>query len=112
MTPHLKIVVTDHDGKRHEIPALSGWRIMEIIRDSGLPIFAECGGSCACSTCHVYIDEKWIGRIPLPHEDELELLDTVKGLVDNRSRLSCQVLMRDDLDGLEVTLAPGSEPAG
>ncbi len=110
MSDDLKLVVIDQDGERHEVPALAGWRVMEIIRDNMLPIKAECGGSCACATCHVYVDPEWQAKIPAPHPEEEDLLDTVEGLDTQRSRLSCQILMRDDLDGMVVTLAPGSEP--
>jgi 2Fe-2S ferredoxin len=106
---HLTLVVIDPENKRHEVPALSGWRVMEIIRDHGLPIRAECGGACACATCHVYVDAQWTDKIPKPRDDEEALLDTVTGLDPKRSRLSCQILMQDELDGLVVTLAPGSE---
>jgi 2Fe-2S ferredoxin len=106
----LIITVTDHAGVTHTIPALSGWRVMEIIRDNGLPIKAECGGSCACATCHVYVSAAWQPKLVPPRDDELEMLDTVPALNSQASRLSCQILMRDDLDGLQVTLAPGSEP--
>lgn len=106
----LTLVVIDQTGQRHEVPALAGWRVMEIIRDHGLPIRAECGGSCACATCHVYVDPAWRAALVPARDDEEEMLDTVSGLDPQRSRLSCQLLMRDDLDGLVVTLAPDSEP--
>jgi ferredoxin, 2Fe-2S len=106
----LHIVVIDADGKRHRLPALSGWRIMEIIRDHDLPMRAECGGSCACATCHVYVAREWLDKIVPPNEEEQFMLDSVDGFNTERSRLSCQILMREDLDGLTVTLAPGSEP--
>ena len=56
----MRVYVTDHDGKEHELEALDGWRVMEVIRDWELPIKAECGGACACATCHSYIDEGWL----------------------------------------------------
>lgn len=105
----LSLVVIDQEGETHVLPALSGWRVMEIIRDHELPIRAECGGSCACATCHVYVHTQWADKLVLPADDENDLLDTVTGFDAQRSRLSCQVLMRDDLDGMIVTLAPGSE---
>jgi ferredoxin, 2Fe-2S len=101
--------VIDRDGKLHAVEGLDGWRVMEIIRDQGLPIKAECGGACACATCHVYVDEAWIGKLVPPTDEELERLDDAFEVTD-ASRLSCQILMRADLDGLTVTLAPGSEP--
>lgn len=105
----MKIIVTDQDGVRHELEAIEGWRVMEIIRDHGLPIKAECGGSCACGTCHVYVAEEWIPKLYPMRDDEQEALDTAFDVTD-QSRLSCQILMSEELDGLEVTLAPGSEP--
>jgi 2Fe-2S ferredoxin len=106
----LTLYVTDQHGERRELVGLAGWRVMEIIRDHDLPIRAECGGSCACATCHVYVDPQWRDKIKPPHEDEQYMLDSVEGYDFMRSRLSCQILLDDELDGLEVTLAPGSEP--
>lgn len=105
----MKIHVTDQDGRQHELEAIEGWRVMEIIKDHGLPIKAECGGACACATCHVYVAEDWRGRLYPMREDEEEMLDTAPNVEDN-SRLSCQIIMSEALDGLTVTLAPGSEP--
>lgn len=105
----LSICVIDQTGEKHVIPALEGWRVMEIIRDNGLPIKAECGGCCACATCHVYVDPAWQDKLIETSEDELDMLDEAFEVEDN-SRLSCQILMRADLDGLVVTLAPGTAP--
>ncbi len=80
---------------------------MEVIRDYGLPIKAECGGACA--TCHVYVDEAWLDKLVPAGKEELEMLDGAFE-IDDRSRLSCQILTREELDGRLVTLAPGSEP--
>lgn len=104
----MKIVVTDQDGKMQELEAIEGWRVMEIIKDYGLPIKAECGGCASCATCHVYVDEDWLDKLHPPRDEELDLLDTAPDVRDN-SRLSCQILMSEELDGLKVTLAPGSE---
>jgi 2Fe-2S ferredoxin len=104
----MKIVVVEPGGKEHELEAIEGWRIMEVIRDWGVPIKAECGGACACATCHVYVDPEWIGRLNEPTEEEQDQLDMALAVEPN-SRLSCQILMRADLDGLKVHLAPGSE---
>lgn len=101
----MRIFVTDYDGKEHELEALEGWRIMEIIRDYGLPIKAECGGACSCATCHVYVDEDWVDKLPPKRDDEEDMLDEAIDVADN-SRLSCQILMSEELDGLKVTLAP------
>jgi ferredoxin, 2Fe-2S len=88
---------------------------MEIIRDYGmtdrtLAIKAECGGSAACGTCHVYVDPAWLPKLYPPTAEETDrLADSAFGVEDN-SRLSCQILMSEKLDGLKVTLAPGTEP--
>lgn len=98
--------VIDRDGNRHSVEGLDGWRVMEIIRDQGLPIKAECGGACACATCHVYVDDEWLGKLDSMEADENELLETSDHREAN-SRLSCQIEMHDGLDGLRVTIAPG-----
>jgi len=101
----LHILCTDRDGVQHSLPAIEGWRIMEIIRDNGLPIKAECGGALECATCHVYVANAWLDKLIEKSDEEEEKLDEAF-LVKRNSRLSCQILMRDDLNGLEVTLAP------
>ena len=102
----MKIHVTDHDGAHHELEALPGWRVMEIIRDWDLPIKAECGGACACATCHVYVSDDWFGRLPEKTDEEIDQLEILADRKAN-SRLACQVLMSEELDGIKVTLAPG-----
>jgi 2Fe-2S ferredoxin len=104
----MQIHVTDQQGKRHTLEALEGWRVMEVIRDWGLDIKAECGGACACATCHVYVAPDWTGKLYPMSDDEHDMLDSAFH-VEANSRLSCQILMSEALDGLEVTLAPGSE---
>ena len=105
----MKVIVTDFKGQEHQLDAVEGWRVMEIIRDHGLPIKAECGGSCACATCHVYVEPEWIDKLEalnMPRsEDEEDMLDSLMDLEDN-SRLSCQIIMCEELDGIRVTLAP------
>lgn len=106
-TRHLN--VTDRDGRTHTVEGLDGWRVMEIIRDHGLPIKAECGGALACATCHVYVDPAWLDKLVPATDEETDKLDEAFE-VESNSRLSCQILMSAELDGLAVTLAPGSEP--
>lgn len=101
----MKIIVTDLDGTTHHLDAVSGWRVMEILRDHGLPVKAECGGACACATCHVYVDENWLGRLPIKTNEEDAMLDEAF-MVEDTSRLSCQIIMDETLDGLTLTLAP------
>ncbi len=95
------------DGTVHRLEALEGWRVMEVIRDWGLPIKAECGGACACATCHVWVGKDWIEKLTPPTDEELEMLDGAFQ-VDDRSRLCCQIIMTPELDGLTLELAPES----
>jgi 2Fe-2S ferredoxin len=105
--PDMLLKVRLPDGTVHELQALDGWRVMEVIRDWGLPIKAECGGACACATCHVWVDPEWVAKLVPPSDEELEMLDGAFQ-VDERSRLCCQIIMSDTLDGLELELAPES----
>ncbi len=100
-----KIHVTDREGQSHTLEGIEGWRVMEIIRDHGLPIKAECGGCCSCATCHVYVDEAWLGKLFPRTQEETAMLDQAFE-VEANSRLSCQILLSPELDGLKVTLAP------
>jgi ferredoxin, 2Fe-2S len=104
----MQIHVTDQSGNRHTLEALEGWRVMEVIRDWGLDIKAECGGACACATCHVHVAEDWLGKLYPASDEEHDMLDNAFD-VEANSRLSCQILMSEALDGLEVRLAPGTE---
>jgi 2Fe-2S ferredoxin len=103
----MKLYVTDKDGKEHELEANTDWSVMEVIRDSGIEMLAQCGGSCACATCHVYVDEAWNAKLPEPTEEEIGMLDGAFDIKDN-SRLSCQIVCGDTLNGLKVKIAPGS----
>lgn len=100
----MKIYLTDYEGIEHELDAIEGWRVMEIIRDHGFPIKAECGGCCSCATCHVYVDGAWLDKIPAARSEELDMLGEAYDVKDN-SRLSCQLIMSEALNGLKVTLA-------
>ena len=100
-----KVFVTDRDGVQHELEGEIGWSVMEIIRENNLPIEAACGGCCACATCHVYVDPKWLGKLQAADDDENMMLDEAFEVQDN-SRLSCQIRYTAELDGLEVKLAP------
>ena len=99
------INVTDHDGKIHQLEATVGFSLMEIIRDAGLDVEAICGGCCACATCHCYIQEDWISKIQTADDDEESMLDQAFD-VKNNSRLSCQIELSEELDGLEIEIAP------
>lgn len=99
------IHVVDHSGQTHDLEGQIGWKLMEVIRDKGLPIEAACGGCCSCATCHVYVDASWADKLPAKSEEEEDMLDLALD-VQATSRLSCQVEVTNDLNGLKVTLAP------
>lgn len=105
MSSNMKVTVIDREGVSHDIDATLGWKLMEVIREAGLPVKAECGGNCVCSTCHVYVEDAWLERLPGKGEEEDETLDEACELRPN-SRLSCQIPVTPELDGLRVTLAP------
>ena len=97
--------VIDRDGAEHELTAPSGATLMEPLRDMSDGVAAICGGMCSCATCHVYIDESWVGKLPAAHSDETDMLQDLVSRRPN-SRLSCQVTLTDALDGLKATIAP------
>jgi len=99
-----KIVFTEPGGARREIAAPLGITLMEVARQHGVQgVVAQCGGACACATCHVYIDPAWAARLPPREEMEEAMLETAWEPRDN-SRLSCQIHITADLDGLEVAV--------
>ena len=101
-----KLIVVTRDGAEHIVEGRSGYSVMETIRDSGFDeLLALCGGCCSCATCHVHVDEEWLGRLRPMSADEHDLLDTSDHKQAN-SRLSCQIELTAALDGLRVTIAP------
>lgn len=103
----LRLHVRLADGAHFQPDAAAGYGLMELMRAYGLPIKAECGGACVCATCHVRVAEAWRHLLPPPTTEELAKLDEIPD-ADDSSRLACQLLMTDDLDGLEVELQPDS----
>lgn len=101
----MKIYAKDRQGNQHVLEGTDGWTLMEILRDGGLEIAAECGGACACATCHVYVEGDWYDKLPPPSEDEVNMLDMALGVQPN-SRLSCQLTCSEELDGITLTVAP------
>ena len=100
----MKIRVIDRDGNKHELEGDSNSTLMEILRDADLDIEAACGGCCACATCHVYINDQWQEKISPKDDDEESMLDQAFD-VKNTSRLSCQISLSDELDGIELEIA-------
>lgn len=97
-----KVIYITPQGERHEVEVEVGYSVMEgAINNNIEGIVAECGGACACATCHSYIDEAWIDKMPPMDDMEDSMLDAAYERRDN-SRLTCQLEMRDDWDGLIV----------
>jgi 2Fe-2S ferredoxin len=102
--PTLRIVA--RDGKELAVEGQTGLSVMEVIRGHGVDeLLALCGGCCSCGTCHVHVDEEWLGALEPIGADEKDLLDFSDYRSPN-SRLSCQIRLRPELDGLRVTVAP------
>ncbi|MCA0423445.1 MAG: 2Fe-2S iron-sulfur cluster binding domain-containing protein [Proteobacteria bacterium] len=96
--------VIDRDGKAHQLETVEGWRVMELLRDQNMGVEGICGGACDCASCHVIVAEDWAARLPEPREDELFKLDELPEIAPT-SRLSCQIIWSDGLDGLSLTIA-------
>jgi 2Fe-2S ferredoxin len=98
-----KITYIEHNGTEHVVEVANGLTVMEGARDNNIPgIDADCGGACACSTCHVYVHPDWVAKLA-PREDmEEDMLDFAFEPDATRSRLTCQIKVMDDLDGLVV----------
>ena len=100
-----KIHFVDHTGEKRTIEVENGATVMEAAIRNAVPgIEAECGGACACATCHVYVDEGWLPRLAAMSTEENELLDGVAAERQPNSRLSCQIKVTPELDGLVVRL--------
>ena len=101
-----KIKYIEHNGKEHVVDVAAGWSVMEGAVKNLIPgIDADCGGACACATCHVYVDEAWVVKTGEPSPMEEDMLDFAYD-VRPTSRLSCQIPVTLDLDGLVVTTPP------
>ena len=98
-----KITYIDSTGKERVVEAKNGMTVMETAIKHNIPgIDADCGGACACATCHVYVDGAFTDKVGKPSAMEQSMLDFAENVKEN-SRLSCQIKVRDDLDGLKVT---------
>lgn len=102
----ITINVTTRDGDRQQIDGVEGTALMEMLRDAGLGVDGTCGGMCSCGSCHVYIAAG--AALAKPSEDESDMLEGMGEIVEVRpsSRLSCQILLKPELDGLDVEIAP------
>lgn len=100
-----KITYIEFNGTEHIIDVDEGLTVMEGARDNNIPgIEADCGGACACSTCHVYIDSSWIDKLPAKEDMEEDMLDFAYAPDSTASRLTCQLEVTKDLDGLIVRM--------
>ena len=102
-----KMIFILRDGASLEVEAPNGLSVLEIAHKHGVEIEGACEGSLACSTCHVIVDAGWFAKLGKPTEDEEDMLDLAFGL-EKTSRLGCQIVMSDALDGLVVKLPAGS----
>lgn len=98
-----KIIYVDHEGTERVVEATNGESVMETAIKNSIPgIDADCGGACACATCHVYVEEAFMDKVGNPEDMEQSMLDFAENVQSN-SRLSCQISVSDALDGLKVT---------
>src|SRR5207244_13563763 len=102
-----KVTFVERDGTRREIHAPLGLSLLEIAHENDIDIEGACEGSLACSTCHVIIDAEWYELLKEPTEDEEDMLDLAFGLT-RTSRLGCQIIITEELDGLTVSLPAGT----
>ena len=99
-----KITYKDHEGGSRTIEVENGLSVMEGAIQKEVPgIDADCGGSMACATCHVYVEERWLNKLPKAEDAEVDMIDMAYEPKKN-SRLSCQLIVSDDLDGLVVNI--------
>jgi len=104
----ITITFVQHDGAERVLAGIEArGTLMEAARDNGVAgILADCGGACDCGTCHVHIDPSWVGKVGMPNDLENDTLDLmVQNRIEGRSRLSCQVALTPEFDGLRVTVA-------
>ena len=99
-----KIKYIEFNGEEHEVDVQNGLTVMEGAIKNKIPgIDADCGGACACATCHVYVQKEWLSKLPSKEDTEEDMLDFAFDVIEN-SRLSCQLTVTDELDGLIVDL--------
>jgi 2Fe-2S ferredoxin len=101
----IRLNVVDRNGGEHEVETAPEGSLMETLRELDYGVAAICGGMCSCATCHVYIAPEWLDKLPPRQSDEGDLLAELQFRQDN-SRLSCQVQLKPEYNGLRLTLAP------
>lgn len=100
-----KITYIEHDGTEHVVDVPVGLSVMEGAVTNNIPgIDADCGGACACSTCHVYVEREWLDKLPPKEDMETDMLDFAYEPDEERSRLTCQLKVTPELDGLVVRM--------
>lgn len=101
-----ELTYVDRNGVEKTVSGDAGYSVMEVLRENGVDgLFAVCGGSCSCATCHVHVDPEWTDKVGKASSNEQDLLELSDHLQDN-SRLSCQIRFSDALDGLKLIVAP------
>ena len=101
----MKVTYVEHDGTEHTVDVDAGLSLMEGAVNNGVPgIDAECGGSCSCATCHVFVNKAWVGKLPERSDMEDAMLDAAENDMEDNSRLSCQLIVTDAMDGLVVSM--------
>lgn len=99
-----RVTYIEFDGTPHTVEATDGMSLMQAAVENGVPgIDADCGGGCACATCHVFVDPDWLDKTGSPEPMETSMLQLAEGVSEN-SRLSCQITLDDSLDGIVVRM--------
>ena len=107
MTSTTKMTFVTPQGERRDVDAPIGLSVLEIAHQNGIDLEGACEGSLACSTCHVVVDPEWYDILPEAEEEEDDMLDLAFGLKET-SRLGCQIIMKEELNGLVVALPPAT----
>ena len=102
-----KIIFIEPDGKEKEVEAKNGLSLLEVAHNNGISLEGACEGSLACSTCHVIVDKEYFESLPEPSEEEEDMLDLAFGLT-HTSRLGCQIIIDDTLNGMKVKVPSGT----
>jgi len=107
---NLKVNYTDVKGVTRTFDNVEdGVSLMELAKQNGVEgIFGDCGGGCACATCHIYVEGDWMDKVGQPDDIEFAMLDMVADVMKDNSRLGCQIKMKPELDGIAITVAPSS----